>query len=133
MMDHAFISAAASRSRLVIRLRPSLNRRWPGIQDAKHHRRVQPRLSGNQIEEKAQFDGCDRRPDGQFIVQGVPGYIRSDNGPEFIAEAVWRWIKAVGAETMYIEPEPPWENGYCESFNARFRDELVKGENFYLL
>ena len=60
-----------------------------------------------------------------FIVRGVSAYIRTDNGPEFIAEAVRQWIKAVGAETAYIEPGSPWENGYCESFNARFRDELL--------
>ena len=68
-----------------------------------------------------------------FIVRGVPAYIRSDNGPEFIAEAVRQWIKAVGAETAYIEPGSPWENGYCESFNARFRDELLNGKIFYTL
>jgi len=49
----------------------------------------------------------------------VPAYIRSDNGPEFIAEAVRDWIKAVGAKTAYIEPGSPRENGYCESFNGR--------------
>lgn len=68
-----------------------------------------------------------------FIVRGVPAYIRSDNGPEFIAEAVRKWIRAVGAQTAYIEPGSPWENGYCESFNARFRDELLNGEIFYSL
>jgi len=59
-----------------------------------------------------------------FILRGVPAFIRSDNGPEFVAQAVRDWIKAVGAKTAYIEPGSPWENGYCESFNARFRDEL---------
>lgn len=68
-----------------------------------------------------------------FILRGVPSYIRSDNGPEFIAEAVRKWIAAVGAQTAYIEPGSPWENGYCESFNARFRDELLNGELFYTL
>jgi transposase InsO family protein len=66
-----------------------------------------------------------------FILRGVPAYIRSDNGPEFIAEAVRDWIKAVGAKTAYIEPGSPWENGYCESFNGRMRDELLNGEIFY--
>ena len=56
-----------------------------------------------------------------FILRGVPAFIRSDNGPEFIALAVRDWIGAVGAKTAYIEPGSPWENGYCESFNARFR------------
>ncbi len=68
-----------------------------------------------------------------FILRGVPAYIRSDNGPEFIAEAVRKWIAAVGAQTAYIEPGSPWENGYVESFNARFRDELLNGEIFYSL
>ena len=68
-----------------------------------------------------------------FILRGIPAYIRSDNGPEFVAQAVRDWIKAVGAKTAYIEPGSPWENGYCESFNARFRDELLNGEVFYTL
>ena len=68
-----------------------------------------------------------------FILRGVPAFIRSDNGPEFVAEAVRNWINAVGAKTAYIEPGSPWENGYCESFNARFRDELLNGEIFYTL
>jgi transposase InsO family protein len=68
-----------------------------------------------------------------FILRGVPGHIRSDNGPEFIAKAVQAWIHAVGAKTAYIEPGSPWENGYIESFNARIRDELLNGELFYSL
>ncbi len=69
----------------------------------------------------------------QFILRGPPAFVRSDNGPEFVAEAVCEWITAVGAKTAYIEPGSPWENGYCESFNARFRDELLNGEIFYTL
>ena len=68
-----------------------------------------------------------------FILCGIPAYIRSDNGPEFIAEALRDWIRAVGAKTAYIEPGSPWENGYCESFNGRMRDELLNGEIFYSL
>ena len=60
-----------------------------------------------------------------FILRGVPGHIRSDNGPEFVAKAVQDWITAVGAKTAYITPGSPWENGYIESFNARLRDELL--------
>ena len=82
-----------------------------------------------------------RRPRGRAdeerlvadILRGVPAFIRSDNGPEFIAEAVQKWIKAVGAKTAYIVPGSPWENGYCESFNAGFRDELLNGEVFHTL
>ena len=69
----------------------------------------------------------------QFILRGVPGHIRSDNGPEFIAKAVRDWIAAVSARTAYIEPGSPWENGYCESFNSKLRDELLDGEIFYSL
>jgi putative transposase len=69
----------------------------------------------------------------QFILRGVPGHIRSDNGPEFIAKAVQKWIHAVGAKTAYIAPGSPWENGFIESFNARLRDELLNGEIFYSL
>lgn len=68
-----------------------------------------------------------------FILRGVPDHIRSDNGPEFIAKAVRDWITAVGAKTAYIEPGSPWENGYCESFNSKLRDELLNGEIFYSL
>ena len=66
-----------------------------------------------------------------FILRGPPAFIRSANGPEFVAEAVRDWITAVGTKTADIEPGSPWENGYCESFNARFRDELLNGEVFY--
>jgi putative transposase len=68
-----------------------------------------------------------------FVLRGVPGHVRSDNGPEFVAEAVQEWITAVGARTAYIAPGSPWENGYVESFNARLRDELLDGEIFYSL
>lgn len=68
-----------------------------------------------------------------FILRGPPAFIRSDNGPEFVAEKVRSWIAAVGAKTAFIEPGSPWENGYCESFNARLRDELLNGEIFYTL
>jgi len=68
-----------------------------------------------------------------FILRGVPDHIRSDNGPEFIARAVREWIAAVGAKTACIEPGSPWENGHCESFNAKLRDELIDGEIFYSL
>jgi transposase InsO family protein len=68
-----------------------------------------------------------------FILRGVPVHIRSDNGPDFIAKAVRDWIAAVGARAAYIEPGSPWENGYCESFNSKLRNELLNGEIFYSL
>ena len=68
-----------------------------------------------------------------LILRGAPAFIRSDNGPEFVAQAVRDLIAAVGTKTAYIEPGSPWENGYCESFKGRFRDELLNGEIFYSL
>ncbi len=68
-----------------------------------------------------------------FILRGVPGHVRSDDGPEFVAKAVRAWIAAVGARTAYIAPGSPWENGFVESFDARLRDELLDGEIFYSL
>ena len=68
-----------------------------------------------------------------FILRGVPGHIRSDNGPEYVAKAVQGWITAVVAQTASIVPGSPWENGFIESFNARLRDELLDGEMFYSL
>lgn len=65
-----------------------------------------------------------------FILRGIPAHIRSDNGPEFIARALREWITLVGAKTADIMPGSPWENGYCESFNSKLRDELLNGEIF---
>jgi len=65
-----------------------------------------------------------------FIERGVPEYIRSDNGPEFIAKALKRWLVASGVGTLHIEPELPWENAYSETFIGRLRDELLGREIF---
>ena len=62
--------------------------------------------------------------------RGVPAHVRSDNGPEFIARVIRRWMSAAGLETLYIEPGAPWENGYAESFNSKVRDELLNVEEF---
>ena len=66
-----------------------------------------------------------------FMVRGVPGYIRSDNGPEFIADAIKKWLRANAVEALYIEPGSPWENGYIESFNGKLRDDVLDREVFY--
>ena len=68
-----------------------------------------------------------------FEVRGVPESIRSDNGPEFIAEAVKGWLARRGTKTLYIEPGSPWENAYSETFNSRLRDELLDREVFETL
>lgn len=65
--------------------------------------------------------------------RGLPAYIRSDNGPEFIAKAVKEWLEERGSSTLHIAPGSPWENGYIESFNSRFRDELLNRELFWSL
>ena len=63
-----------------------------------------------------------------FVHRGIPAHIRSDNGPEFTAEAVRDWLGRLGVGTLFIEPGSPWENGYVESFNGKLRDELLNGE-----
>ena len=65
-----------------------------------------------------------------FGKRGAPAFIRSDNGPEFIARALKQWLALSDVETLYIEPGSPWENGYAESFIGRFGDELLKREVF---
>jgi len=66
-----------------------------------------------------------------FLIYGVPENIRSDNGPEFRAKTVRRWLERIGVKTAFIEPGSPWENGYNESFNGKLRDELLNREVFY--
>jgi putative transposase len=68
-----------------------------------------------------------------MTTHGIPAHLRSDNGPEFIAQQLRRWLHGVGAAPLYIEPGSPWENGYCESFNGKLRDECLNGEIFYSL
>lgn len=65
-----------------------------------------------------------------FITRGLPEHIRSDNGPEFVADILREWLHDLNVNTLFIEPGSPWENGYIESFNGKFRDELLNGEIF---
>ncbi len=65
-----------------------------------------------------------------FIYRRLPGFIRSDNGPEFTSKVVISWLEQLGIQTLFIEPGSPWENGYNESFNGKLRDELLNGEIF---
>ena len=66
-----------------------------------------------------------------FCQRGVPAHLRSDNGPEFTAKAIRKWLNELGASTLFIDPGSPWENGYAESFNGKMRDELLNREIFY--
>ena len=68
-----------------------------------------------------------------MLWKGIPEHLRSDNGPEFIAQQLRQWLAKLGTATLYIEPGSPWENGYCESFNGKLRDECLNGEIFYSL
>jgi transposase InsO family protein len=68
-----------------------------------------------------------------FLTHGMPDNIRSDNGPEFVAVALKKWFANLQVQTQYIAPGSPWENGYCESFNGKFRDKLLDGEVFMSL
>ena len=66
-----------------------------------------------------------------FMVRGVPGFIRSDNGPEFIAKTIRQWLRDNHVSMLYVEPGCPWQNGYIESFHSRFRDDLLDREIFH--
>jgi transposase InsO family protein len=68
-----------------------------------------------------------------MLMRGAPEHIRSDNGAEMTARVVRNCLTQVGAKTLFIEPGSPWENGHCEWFNGKLRDELLNGEIFYSL
>ena len=68
-----------------------------------------------------------------FLIRGTPAHVRSDNGPEFIAQAIKAWLASAKVSTLYIAPGSPWENGYAESFHSRVRDELLESELFTCL
>jgi len=68
-----------------------------------------------------------------ILHRGIPDNIRSDNGPEFVAEELRKWLAKVGTGTLYIEPGSSWENGYCESINGKLQDESLNGEIFFSL
>ena len=68
-----------------------------------------------------------------MLRHGIPKHIRSDNGPEFVAQAVRDWLSRLDVGTLFIEPGSPWENGYVESFNGKLRDELLNREIFTTL
>jgi len=68
-----------------------------------------------------------------LIYRGIPEHIRSDNGGEFTAKMVRKWLNRLGVKTLFIDPGSPWENGYIESFNGKLRDELLNREIFTAL
>jgi transposase InsO family protein len=68
-----------------------------------------------------------------MLIRGIPEHIRSDNGAEMTAKVIRSWLARLGTTTLYIEPGSPWENGYCESFNGKLRDECLYQEIFFSL
>lgn len=68
-----------------------------------------------------------------FLKHGMPKFIRSDNGPEFVAKNLMKWFLTLDVQPLFIQPGSPWENGYIESLNGRMRDEFLNGEIFYSL
>jgi len=85
------------------------------------------------VERRLRSDDVLARLTELFIRHGPPEHIRSDNGPEFTAKAVRKWLARVGVKTLFIEPGSPWENGYNERFNGTLGDEVLKREIFYTL
>jgi len=84
-----------------------------------------------EVERRMEAKDVIRILDTAVVERGsAPEYIRSDNGPEFVAKAVRDWIEQRGFKTLYIEPGSPWQNAYSESFNSRFRDEFLNRESF---
>jgi transposase InsO family protein len=83
--------------------------------------RVEPNLGSRRVIETL---------DWLFLVRGRPDFIRSDNGPEFVARDLQEWLGRSGSQTLYIKPGSPWENAYIESFNGKFRDECLNREIF---
>jgi putative transposase len=65
-----------------------------------------------------------------FAAHGAPSYLRSDNGPEFVAQAIQRWLALHPATTLYIDPGCPWQNGFGERFNGSLRDECLNMQAF---
>lgn len=68
-----------------------------------------------------------------FLEHGIPKFIRSDNGPEFVAKILMHWFKTLEVQPLFIQPGSPWENGFIESLNGRMRDEFLNGEIFFTL
>jgi transposase InsO family protein len=84
-----------------------------------------------EVERRMEAKDVIRILDEAVLARGsAPEFIRSDNGPEFVAKAVQEWIARRGFRTLYIKPGAPWQNAYSESFNSRFRDEFLNREAF---
>lgn len=85
---------------------------------------------GGTVERSITADDVVAMLEATLLVRGAPGFIRFDNGPEFISAAIRDWCRMHRIETTYIEPGSPWQNPWVESFNSRARDELFAREIF---
>ena len=113
-----------------LRLRDGPDERRAAAEAAAGGGRVHPRVPGDRG--GAAAHGAGRGGHARVPVRAAwaPAFVRSDNGPEFIAAAVKAWLEASGSATLYIEPGSPWENAYVESFNGKLEDELLNREQF---
>jgi putative transposase len=127
------VAAGLDESCVELRLREGDDERRTSAAHPGGDRRVHPGVFGTESGEALGEFAGDRNLGGCDVDARIPEHIRSDNGPEFIAEELRKWLGKVGTRTLYIEPGSPWENGYCESFNGKLRDEFLNGEIFYSL
>jgi hypothetical protein len=85
----------------------------------------------------ANIKPCETKQSNEFAIFNPDRILAKDRGcywnPEFVAKDLRKWLANVGTGTLYIEPGSPWENGFCESFNGKLRDECLNGEIFYSL
>ena len=125
------VASGAGESRVELRFCESDDARWAGTAHPGGDRRIYAGVlgvaGGTALESAGDrhAGGCDA--DAEIRTHPL------DNGPEFIPGELRKWLGKLGAETLYIEPGSPWENGYCESFNGKLRDEFLNGEIFYSL
>jgi putative transposase len=85
------------------------------------------------VDRSIDADGVVGVLDRLALQRGAPAYLRFDNGPEFVAQAVNDWCRFNGAASLFIDPGSPWQNAWIESFNGRLRDELLNSWQFHSL
>jgi hypothetical protein len=123
--------AGAGESRVELRFRKRDDARWKNDPNVDDDRRIHAGCLAIRVARRlGSYEVTEALAD-VMLFQGTPEHIRSDNGPEFVAEDLRVWLRKVGTGALYIEPGSPWENGYCESFNGKLRDECLNGEIFY--
>jgi len=132
MTDRASGCGRVSKPCLVLRLRRRSHLQWAEISHAEHHRRVYAGMLGDPREPETQLHGCHRCLSDLFIMRGVPGHVRSDNGPISSPKPSRTGSRGRRQDHLYRAWQPLGKR-YCESFNSKLRDELLDGEIFYTL